>query len=155
MYDLKALAVAFGALSIVALGAVGPAHAHAEAAKASPESAAQWRSQFRAAQFVTMSDGTRLAVDIVLPRQFAGQGEPPVRFPVIFRYTPYGRESLEEPRGEMPAGAEPDFFVARGYALVSADMRGTGASEGWMNQMSDVVRADGKALVDWIAAQPW
>ncbi|MBL8267705.1 CocE/NonD family hydrolase, partial [Steroidobacter sp.] len=59
------------------------------------------------------------------------------------------------PVGPLPQGKTPGVFVQHGYAMVAADMRGTGASEGWMNQMSDVLRQDGKALVDWIAAQPW
>lgn len=115
----------------------------------------QWRGQTRSSTYVAMPDGVRLAVDVVLPARYAGTGAAPTRFPVIFRYTPYRRAAVDAPLGESPPDAEPDFFVGHGYALVAADMRGTGASEGWMNQMSEAIRQDGKALVDWIAAQPW
>ncbi len=115
-------------------------------------SSPDWGSYTRSATYVTMRDGTRIAVDVVLPAGFHGQGPVPTRFPVVFRYTPYGRSFLNPTTGEV--FVDP-FFLRYGYALVSADMRGTGASFGWMNLMDPRVRDDGKELVDWIAAQPW
>lgn len=129
--------------------------ADARAGDSAADSLPQWKGQTRSSVFVEMRDGVRLAVDVTLPTQYSGAGAAPQRFPVIFKYTPYRRAAWNAPIGELPAGQAPDFFVARGYALVAADMRGTGASQGWMNQMSKAVREDGKVLVDWIAAQPW
>jgi putative CocE/NonD family hydrolase len=113
---------------------------------------AQWSSYQRSATFVAAKDGTKLAVDIVVPTGWQGSAPAPTRFPAIFRYTPYGRSYLDLKSGRVLVD---DFFVRRGYAFVSADMRGTGASYGWMNLMDPRVRDDGKELVDWIAAQPW
>jgi predicted acyl esterase len=79
--------------------------------------------------YVTMPDGCRLAVDIILPDGDAAQ-----RRPTILILTPYVR------RFEVAAGSnvEPspnsykyrDMFVPRGYAVVVVDARGTGASFG-------------------------
>lgn len=133
---------------------IGPMLAIAAAgAQAQSPSQPQWRESERRSQFVRMSDGTNLAVDVQLPREFTGPGPRPAKFPAIFRYTSYGRSNIDLQTGKVPPHLT--YFVERGYVVVSADMRGTGASEGWMNQMSDEIRHDGKALVDWIAAQPW
>jgi putative CocE/NonD family hydrolase len=112
----------------------------------------EWTGSERSATFVTMKDGTKLAVDVVVPTGWHGSGPAPSRFPVIFRYTPYGRSYLDLASGRVIIDP---FFLQYGYAMVSADMRGTGGSFGWMNLMDPRVRDDGKELVDWIAAQPW
>ncbi len=111
-----------------------------------------WTGHTRSSVFVSMRDGTKLAVDVFLPREYHGKGKAPTRFPVVFRYTPYGRTFLDLKTGNVPVDP---FFLQYGYAYVAADMRGTGASFGWMNLMDARVRDDGKELVDWIAAQSW
>ncbi len=133
----------FGGFLLIGVGAasLGP-----------PSSQPVWSSSARTATFVAMPDGTKLAVDWVVPTGWQGQGPAPTRFPTIFRYTPYGRSFLDPKTGKVPVEA---FFLERGYALVSADMRGTGASFGWINLMERRAREDGKELVDWIAGQPW
>jgi putative hydrolase, CocE/NonD family len=105
-------------------------------------------------EYVTMPDGTRIAVDLYLPRQ----GPPKERFPTIFQYTPYQRASINPETGEVKdlrtSGLAP-FFTGHGYAVVVADMRGTGASTGWLMDFMPEIGADGRHLIDWIAAQPW
>ena len=114
-----------------------------------------WTGHQRSSHFVTMRDGVKIAVDVILPRGYIGDGEPDGRFPVIFEYTPYHRSSINTDSGEVPVNFLRAFFIEKGYAYVSADFRGTGGSYGWMNQMSPDVAADGGEVVDWIAEQPW
>lgn len=118
-------------------------------------SPAAWKGYRRTSEFVRMPDGVKLAVDVVLPTEFQGEGSAPTRFPVIFRYTPYGRSYIDLKTGAVSIWARAEPFLSHGYAFVSADMRGTGASDGWMNNFSTVLRDDGKHLVDWIADQSW
>ena len=114
----------------------------------------EWSGSQRSSHFVTADDGVRLAVDVVLPAGYAGEGEPPSSFPVVFRYTPYHRTSIDPASGTVSI-APFEFFLARGYAYVAADMRGSGASYGWNDVMSRAIVDDAGILVDWIAAQPW
>ena len=106
--------------------------------------------------YVTMPDGCRLAVDVMLPNGNAGK-----RWPTMLILTPYIRRFELKP-GAM--GVEPspnsyryrDMFVPRGYAVVVVDARGTGASFGTRDSFrSPRERADYKAIADWIVAQPW
>ena len=114
----------------------------------------EWAGHERSSRFVAASDGVRLAVDVALPTGYTGPGEAPTAFPVIFRYTPYHRTSIDPETGGVPLDPW-QFFLARGYAYVAADMRGTGASFGWNHMMSPLLVEDGGVIVDWIAAQPW
>src|SRR5258707_212905 len=106
--------------------------------------------------YVTMPDGCRLAVDVILPN-----GDASKRWPTVLILTPYIRRFELEPGA---SGVEPspnsyryrDMFVPRGYALVVVDARGTGASFGTRDSFrSPRERADYKAIADWIVAQPW
>lgn len=106
--------------------------------------------------YVTMPDGCRLAVDVILPDGGAGR-----RWPTILILTPYVRRFQLAPGA---AGVEPspnsyryrDMFVPRGYALVVVDARGTGASFGTRDSFrSPREREDYRAIADWIVAQPW
>ena len=106
--------------------------------------------------YVTMADGCRLAVDVILP-----DGDASRRWPTMLILTPYIRRFELAPG---TSGVEPspntyryrDMFVPRGYALVVVDARGTGASFGTRDSFrSPRERADYKAIADWIVAQPW
>jgi putative CocE/NonD family hydrolase len=108
-------------------------------------------------QYVRMPDGVRLAVDVILPA-----GVPAgARIATVLMQTRYWRAF-----DLSPAAGDPRlwdwrhpvklYLAQRGYAVVVADVRGTGASYGvnprpWS---AEEIR-DGGALVDWIAAQPW
>ena len=46
-------------------------------------------------------------------------------------------------------------LLSLGYAYVTADMRGTGASYGSQMPLMPQLGRDGKELVDWIARQSW
>lgn len=91
---------------------------------------------------VEMSDGARLATDVVLPPQ----GDGP--WPAVLGRTPYGRAQQGAPK----------VAAMLGYAAVSQDMRGRFDSEGenlpfigcgWVEYR------DGAETVAWIRRQPW
>lgn len=105
---------------------------------------------------VAMADGTKLAVDVILPENDTGPG------PVVLLQTRYWRSfALRVPEnvGHVPKGPrEPivEALVRAGYGLVVADVRGTGASEGtWPHPFGEQEAKDGEALVDWVSKQPF
>jgi len=85
----------------------------------------------RSSCYVTVRDGTRLAVDVYLP---ADRGEE--RLPAILVFTPYYRRfaliagAPDSVEAAASAAAYRDAFVPHGYALVVVDTRGAGASFG-------------------------
>jgi putative CocE/NonD family hydrolase len=118
--------------------------------------AGEYRIGAPKSQYVTMADGCRLAVDVILPG-----GEESRRWPTVLILTPYVRRFQLAPGA---TGVEPspntyryrDMFVPRGYALVVVDARGTGASFGTRDSFrSPRERADYRTVADWIVAQPW
>ena len=106
--------------------------------------APEYRGWTKSSFFVPMSDGVKLAVDLIVP------ADGPVRksFPVIFIYNPYDRSyidpdmrwwekaylwvrwGLSGPVLDQMIYDENRYLVSHGYAIVVADMRGTGASFG-------------------------
>lgn len=112
-------------------------------------------------EYVTMHDGTRIAVDVYLPR-----GLPPTeRVPAILIQTPYFSsiefrsafaERLASKLANMGAGEYAADIAQYGYANVLMDLRGSGASFGRKVAPLniDAVR-DGAEVLDWIVEQPW
>src|SRR2546428_4620218 len=74
---------------------------------------ADWKSFSRSAAFVTMKDGTRIAVDVVLPTEYVGSGTAQSKFPVIFQYSPYGRSHINLKTGDVPVAGQ--VFLQHGY----------------------------------------
>ncbi|HEY6981623.1 CocE/NonD family hydrolase [Reyranella sp.] len=106
--------------------------------------------------YVTMADGCRLAVDVILP-----DGDSTRRWPTVLILTPYVRR-FELAPGATAVESSPntcryrDLFVPRGYALVVVDARGTGASFGTRDSFrSPRERDDYRVIADWIVRQPW
>jgi putative CocE/NonD family hydrolase len=93
--------------------------------------------------YITMEDGVRLAYVVYLPR---GQG----RFPALLQYEPY-EGGGSELRSSWPAG----IWLGHGYAVVFANVRGTGCSQGVLDPFGPHEGRDGAAIVDWMGAQPW
>jgi len=120
-------------------------------------------------QYVAMPDGTQIATNLFLPTKTATTS-----FPTIFVFTPYNRSMvLPAMKWYEKAGAKaflgtwgPVFDVlpsrkaintltSSGYAIVVADMRGTGASSNHTSAMSPAIKQDGIDMVNWIAKQTW
>jgi predicted acyl esterase len=117
-------------------------------------SAPEYQSFKTSSEYVMMSDGVKLALDVHLP----ADGPDRSAFPVILEYTPYQRSTIDPETGRVHDAAgttSGKFFLSYGYALVVADMRGTGASTGWLMDFMPRLGKDGAQLVEWIARQPW
>jgi putative CocE/NonD family hydrolase len=112
--------------------------------------------------YLQMSDGTRIAIDMSLPKVL----KPGDRIPALIKGTPYWRASRLTFLGGAMAELgllrglpiEPDVGLLndRGYAVITADTRGTGASFGHVNVMFDDREvSDFGELIDWAAQQSW
>lgn len=129
-----------------------------------------YKSYTRTSQFVQMPDSIKLAVDVYLPTK----GPERTTFPVVFKMTPYGRAYIGpnvgfalrtlswitgmgwRPLLDQERYSESiSVLLKHGYAVVAADMRGTGASFGQQMPLDPQHGEDGRELVDWIAAQPF
>lgn len=96
---------------------------------------------------IPMPDGTKLAARIWMPE---GAGAAPV--PAILEYIPYRKndKTLERDAARAP------WLAARDYAYVRVDLRGTGESEGLMqDEYTALELADGCDVIAWIADQDW
>jgi putative CocE/NonD family hydrolase len=101
----------------------------------------------RRSLYVPAQDGVRLAVDVFLPKPLA----PGSRLPTLYAATRYWRGR----QGAPPTAGE-KLWIARGFAVVNADVRGTGASFGqWYIPYSPQEVKDVGYLANWIATQPW
>src|SRR5215469_2265562 len=110
--------------------------------------------------YLPMSDGTRIAIDIALPKVL----KPGDKIPTLIKGTPYWRASrltflggalaeLGLLRG-LPSEPDAALLNDRGYAVITADTRGTGASFGQVSIMFDNREViDFGELIDWAAVQ--
>jgi len=97
--------------------------------------------------YVPMRDGVRIALDVVLP-----EGLPEGRkIPAILVMTRYWRSKEGDGASDLQT-----YFARRGYAVVTGDSRGTGASFGiWPYHRSPDEVQDFGEVADWIVSQPW
>ncbi|MEO8888272.1 MAG: CocE/NonD family hydrolase [Jatrophihabitantaceae bacterium] len=120
---------------------------------------------------VPMRDGVILRVNLYRP-----PGDD--RVPVILSAHPYGKDNhphrtrrgwslnLQYRIMNQPEPVEfssetgweapdPVWWVSQGYAVVNADLRGAGTSDGVGSLFSDAEAADVVDLIEWAGAQPW
>ena len=111
----------------------------------------------REAYEVKMHDGVMMYVEVVRP---TAKG----RFGTILELSPYHGPSADRSGTRIFPGPEDDegnkiglagYFAPRGYAVVFADLRGTGRSGGCLDHMGKNDQKDAKAVVEWAAKQPW
>ena len=113
----------------------------------------------RESLYVTMSDGTKIAADVWVPADL----KPGQKVPTILRavrywrgYQPGPMASIVRLLGQGDLEAENTQWAEAGYAFVTVDVRGSGASFGqWSILWSPEEIADLGQVVDWIVAQPW
>lgn len=96
---------------------------------------------------IPMPDGVTLAARIWRPR--GSEGAP---VPAILEYLPYRKRFGTAERDEVMH----PYLAGHGYACVRVDLRGSGESDGvledeYLQQELD----DGVKVIEWIAAQPW
>jgi uncharacterized protein len=130
----------------------------------------RYTEAIRRSVYVPARDGVRLAVDYYLPAVNGRVARG--KFPILFEYTRYGRawprleggtvrwsDAPADKTGvlKIPEQASgPLMFLAYGYAVVVADMRGAGASFGpSYDEGDDVEGRDGFDLVEWMGRQRW
>ncbi len=106
--------------------------------------------------YITLKDGTKLAVEIYLPDNLKS-GE---KIPTILELTRYWRVIAPKfPYNKIyskPLSPYRLEFITHGYAWVVVDSRGAGSSFGdrpW--DLSPVDQADAKEVTDWLTKQPW
>ncbi|MCP5181857.1 MAG: CocE/NonD family hydrolase [Pseudomonadales bacterium] len=111
--------------------------------------------------YIDTPDGTRIAADIWLPADASAP------IPVVLEGTRYWRAMGLTAVGRIAAMfgvAVPDtgpdrwvtYFNDKGYAYVRVDVRGTGASSGvHVTEYAPDEVEDFRAVLDWIAGQPW
>jgi predicted acyl esterase len=120
---------------------------------------------------VRMRDGVILRVNIFRPRTTA-------RVPVIMSAHPYGKDeipansrsgrklSLQSRLLRQPhkitisaltgwEAPDPAFWTGHGYAVINADLRGAGTSDGTGTLFSDAEALDYYDLIEWAGAQDW
>lgn len=95
--------------------------------------------------WVPMPDGTRLAAKVWLP-----EGAGPT--PAILEYLPYRKRDGTRTRDQGLHW----YFAGQGYAAIRLDIRGTGDSEGLIDdEYTPQEQIDGVDAIAWIAAQDW
>jgi len=97
--------------------------------------------------WIPLSDGTRLAARIWLPAD--AEADP---VPAILEYLPYRKGDAMARRD---ARHHP-YFAGHGYAAVRVDLRGTGDSDGILqDEYTRQEEDDALEVLAWLAAQPW
>lgn len=102
--------------------------------------------------YLEVRDGTRLRFSVLLPR---GRGP----FPVVINYSGYdpgaiGGSAYLHNDTAMSASLD-RALLARGYAVLGVNARGTGCSEGGFDFLAQTYGRDGADVVEWAARQSW
>ena len=97
--------------------------------------------------WIELSDGCRLFARIVLPRD--AEHDP---VPAILEYLPY---RLTDGTAHRDATHHP-YLAGHGYAAVRVDQRGSGNSDGLLeDEYLPQEQADACEVIAWLALQPW
>ena len=109
-------------------------------------------STYSEQQWITMDDGVQLGATLTFPSK-DGSSPAPGRFPVVLAMTPYGRDDAAL---GCSCGNPPDFAL-RGFVFAAVDVRGTGGSQGNLdeNYFSAREARDGYDLVQYLGTRPW
>jgi uncharacterized protein len=97
--------------------------------------------------WIPLSDGCRLAARIWLPHD--AEDDP---VPAVLEYLPYRKNDGTAVRD---AKRQP-YLAGFGYAAVRVDMRGTGESDGILeDEYTEQEQKDALEVIAWLAEQPW
>ncbi|MES1151784.1 MAG: CocE/NonD family hydrolase, partial [Dongia sp.] len=97
--------------------------------------------------WITLKDGCRLSARMWLPDDAETN---PV--PAILEYIPYRKRDGTRTRDEPMH----HYFAGHGYAAVRVDLRGSGESDGLLeDEYLQRELDDGVEVIEWIAAQKW
>ncbi|MFT4792909.1 MAG: putative acyl esterase [Paracoccaceae bacterium] len=96
---------------------------------------------------IVLADGTRLSARVWMPEDAGGD---PV--PAILEFLPYRKRDGTAVRDALTH----PYFAGHGYACLRVDMRGSGDSDGLMeDEYAPQELSDACEVIAWIAAQPW
>jgi putative CocE/NonD family hydrolase len=109
---------------------------------------ASYPTTYTEQRFIRMDDGVELGATITYPSE-NGSEPAPGRFPTVLDITPYGRDA--ECACESSEG-----WATRGFAFAVVDVRGTGGSQGNLdeNYFSPREARDGREVVEYLGTQP-
>ena len=97
--------------------------------------------------WIPLSDGCRLAAKVWLPPDTDRQ-----QVPAILEYIPYRKNDLTAARDAMMHG----YFAAKGYASARVDIRGSGDSDGFLeDEYLPQEQADALEVIRWLGEQSW
>jgi putative CocE/NonD family hydrolase len=110
----------------------------------------------RTSEYVSVSDGTKLAVDIFRPTRGGVVANEPL--PVIWTYERYHRADMKggRPVTELDESPWLRIVIRHGYVIGAVDARGAGASFG--SRQGELLRREAQDCYDvteWFASQPW
>ena len=121
--------------------------------QAAPERPIEFAKVTKSSTYVTMPDGVRIAIDVYRP------SSPGKRLPAVLTQTRYYRApaiAADPVRSCQEIPPDTAYMAQRGYVVIIADVRGTGASFGHRTaEFSNLEVRDGASIADWIVAQPW
>src|SRR5581483_1199185 len=110
----------------------------------------------RNSEYITVSDGTKLAADIFRPaRNNTPVSEP---LPAIWIEHRYRRAFSRDGSLVTELDQQPwlQTMVQHGYVVAAVDVRGSGASFGtWSGPYQPREATDGYDVTEWLAKQPW
>lgn len=95
--------------------------------------------------YVPLPDGGELRYTVFLPNDTG-------RFPTLMQYDGYAAGTNPYENGQDAFGAR---MLAKGYAILGVNVRGSGCSSGTFDVFSGQWARDGYDAVEWAAAQPW
>ncbi|TML00316.1 MAG: CocE/NonD family hydrolase [Actinobacteria bacterium] len=132
-------------------GLAAPAGAQSEEPSNPPSTLppASYPATYSEQRFIRMDDGVELGATITFPSE-NGSEPAPGRFPAVLNVTPYARN------GACSCDSASDY-ATRGFVLAVVDVRGTGGSQGNLNEnyFSPREARDGYELVEYLGTQPW
>jgi putative CocE/NonD family hydrolase len=112
-------------------------------------------------QYVQMSDGTKLAMDLYRPKDKATGNVIDTKLPVLWMHTPYNRRYANNKvlTGESYPGTAAKL-VKYGYVVAIVDFRGLYASYGHnvafnRGEWLTAARRDAYDITEWLAKQSW
>lgn len=98
-------------------------------------------------QWITMSDGTKLAAKIWMPKN-----ADKVPVPAVLEYIPYRKRDLTAVNDHKMHS----YYASNGYAGIRVDLRGSGDSDGILrDEYLQQELNDGVEVIKWIANQSW
>ena len=105
-----------------------------------------------------MRDGVQIAVDVMLPADLAAGDRVPALMIMARYWRSFALRVPDRPGKALigPRNETADDLIARGFALIVVDGRGSGASTGhsltpwWPEELADYAEVAG-----WVAEQPW